>query len=69
MLGNSDHLWMWDEAGVRAALTKTGFVDIRRCKFGDAQDKAFAQVEQQDRFVDQKLDIEEIAMEARKPTG
>lgn len=67
MLGNSAHLWMWDEAAVRDALIKTGFVEVRRCRFGDAEDEGFRQVEDAGRFHDAALDIDEVAMEGRKP--
>src|SRR5262249_29127870 len=30
LLGNSVHLWMWDEKSMAAALRKVGFVDVRR---------------------------------------
>lgn len=51
-LGNSRHLWMWDEKGLARELTDAGFVRIRRCSFGDCEDSRFAEVEQADRFVD-----------------
>jgi len=63
--GGANHLWMWDEASLGAALQRAGFVAIRRCTFGDSHDAQFAMVEQQDRFVDG--DIVELAMECRKP--
>ncbi len=69
MLGNADHLWMWDEVSIAAALREAGFTEIRRCRFGDAADAAFAAVEQEDRFTDTNLDIAEIAMEAKKPAA
>lgn len=67
LLGNSQHLWMWDEGSIRAALEKVGFVDIRRCRFNDSAEPAFAQVEEHSRFYDEELGVEECAMEARKP--
>lgn len=67
LLGHSAHLWMWDEPAVCDFLKKVGFVDIRRCHFGDAEDVAFQQVECRERFHNERLDIEEVAIEARKP--
>lgn len=66
-LGGSTHLWMWDENSVAAALRKTGFTGIRRCRFGDCADAAFRQVEEAERFHDSHADIEECAMEAVRP--
>lgn len=48
--GNSAHLWMWDEKAMREQLIKHGFNDIRRASFGDAEDKNFISVEDNDRF-------------------
>lgn len=67
MIGNSEHLWMWDEAGLMALLAQAGFVDIRRCEMGDADDPDFTAVERADRFRDLGLDVRELAIEARKP--
>lgn len=64
-LGNSTHLWMWDEPSLVCALKQAGFVDIRRCAFNDSEDPAFREVE--DRFVDRTWDIEELALECRSP--
>lgn len=65
--GNADHLWMWDEPSMTAALLKTGFVDIRRCILGDAEDPGFSCVERADRFRDVGTGDIEIAMQCRKP--
>lgn len=62
-LGNSRHLWMWDEAGLRRKLREHGFVDIRRAAFGDSEDPMFSLVEEKDRFHGA------CAMEARMPGG
>lgn len=63
--GNADHRWMYDEAALCALLTEAGFVDVRRCRFGDAEDPAFAHVEDEGRFIDTGHD--ELALEARRP--
>jgi hypothetical protein len=49
-LGNSAHLWMWDERGLTEQLRTQGFKDIRRAAFGDAEDRRFDDVEEKDRF-------------------
>ncbi len=49
-LGNSAHLWMWDEKGLTAELREHGFTAVRRAAFGDAQDTHFAAVEDPERF-------------------
>jgi len=69
ILGNSDHLWMWDEASIADALRRVGFAEVRRCSFGDATDPAFALVESADRFTDTDTGIVEVAMEAIKPAS
>jgi hypothetical protein len=66
-LGNSDHLWMWDESSITQELSRAGFTDIRRCDIGDSGIKIFEQVECKGRFYDIDLGIRECAMEARKP--
>lgn len=66
-LGGSAHLWMWDEASLTAELRAAGFVAVRRCAFGDAEDDMFAEVESAGRFRDHTHDLEELALEARKP--
>jgi SAM-dependent methyltransferase len=65
--GGSTHLWMWDEKSLAAALHKTGFAGIRRCRIGDCEDAAFRQVEELGRFYDSHIGVEECAMEAVKP--
>jgi hypothetical protein len=49
-LGNSAHLWMWDEKAMREQLGNHGFKDIRRAVFGDAEDNKFHEVEDVERF-------------------
>ena len=69
LIGRSAHLWMWDEISLAAALDKTGFVDIRRCHFGDCKDGNFHLVEDAGRFYDTNDGVEECGMEALKPAG
>lgn len=49
-LGNSAHLWMWDEKTMTETLKQHGFTAIRRCSFGDAADPKFSKVENKERF-------------------
>jgi hypothetical protein len=63
----SSHLWMWDNVAMRAELERCGFEQIRECRFGDAADPAFAELEDASRFFDQTLQRDECAMEARRP--
>lgn len=49
-LGNSSHLWMWDEKAMAEQLRLHGFKDIRRTAFGDAEDRRFDDVENEERF-------------------
>ena len=49
-LGNSAHLWMWDERSLGEKLHGHGFREIRRAAFGDAEDKKFNEVEDAGRF-------------------
>ena len=44
-LGNSAHLWLWDEKSMASTLKKVGFKRIRRASFGDAIDSRFIEVE------------------------
>jgi hypothetical protein len=61
------HLWMWDTVSMGAELERAGFVEVRECKFGDAADPAFRELENEARFVDTTLQRPECAMEGRKP--
>jgi SAM-dependent methyltransferase len=67
--GNAYHLWMWDEQSMGAALRKTGFVNVRRCSFGDSGDPRFDAVEERGRFFDERCNGDECAMEAWKPAS
>jgi SAM-dependent methyltransferase len=60
-LGNSAHLWMWDELSLAEALGEHGFADVRRAEFGDSEDPAFSKVEELSRF------YYACAMQAVKP--
>lgn len=60
-MGNSSHLWMWDHKSLEQELAAVGFVNIRRCVFGDSPDPMFKLVEDPGRFTDA------VAIESRKP--
>ena len=59
-LGNSHHLWMWDQKAMTAKLAQHGFRDIRRARLGDAEDERFNAVEDGNRFAGS------LAMQCRK---
>jgi hypothetical protein len=50
MLGNSTHLWMWDELSVARTLREVGFKELRRAAFGDSEEPMFGEVEEASRF-------------------
>jgi SAM-dependent methyltransferase len=51
LIGNSQHLWMWDYKGIAAELEHTGFVEIRHAEYGDSRYPEFETVEDPDRWV------------------
>mgnify|MGYP001110294946 CR=1 FL=1 len=59
-LGNSAHLWLWDEKSLAKKLAEHGFKEIRRASFGDAEDPRFNEVEDKGRFENA------LAMQCRK---
>jgi SAM-dependent methyltransferase len=63
--GNSKHRWMWHQDSMAKMLLQAGFVAVRRCGFGDAEDNMFALVESKERFED--TGYFELAMEAVRP--
>ena len=50
LLGNSAHLWMWDEKSLSRELHEAGFRDVRRAEYGDCVDPMFKLVEDRSRF-------------------
>lgn len=60
MLGNSRHLWMWDEPSIATSLKAAGFSEPRRAYFGDSEEPAFFECEDAGRFEGA------VAFEARK---
>jgi predicted SAM-dependent methyltransferase len=61
VLGNGQHLWMWDYKSIEDELKKQGFVEIRRAEFNDSVDPAFSDVEESGRFVNA------VGVECKKP--
>jgi hypothetical protein len=51
LFGNSAHLWMWDFKSIQFELHNVGFVNIRKCDFGDCDDTMFKFVEDESRFI------------------
>ncbi len=60
--GNSAHLWMYDFSALKALLEQVGFIAVRRCELGDADDPMFGLVEHRGRFFEGGE--RELAMEA-----
>ena len=50
LLGNSQHLWMWDYKSIESELRRAGFVEIRKARFGDSVDPLFGDVEEKGRW-------------------
>jgi len=50
LMGNSNHLWMWDFKSIVAELNNAGFSFVRRAQFGDSEDNQFNQVEELSRW-------------------
>ena len=50
LLGNSQHLWMWDYKSIESELRNAGFIEIRRARFGDSADLLFGEVEEKGRW-------------------
>ena len=50
LIGNSQHLWMWDFKGLAAELENAGFVHIRRAVFNDSAYSEFLAAEDGDRW-------------------
>ncbi len=49
-LGNSHHLWMWDQYSLAGELKVAGFKSVRSCSFNDSIDPHFKLVEEAGRF-------------------
>lgn len=49
-LGNSDHLYMWDQFSLAQVLRQAGFTQVRPCRFHDCPDPMFRLVEEASRF-------------------
>jgi hypothetical protein len=60
LFNTSEHLWMWDEVSLTHELKCHGFVQVRRCHFGDCEDQMFSLVEDRVRFENA------LAIEARR---
>ena len=50
IIGNSKHMWMWDEMSLTKALTDAGFTGIRRAGYRDSGIPEFDSVEREDRW-------------------
>ncbi|MCG6134893.1 MAG: methyltransferase [Nostoc sp. LLA-1] len=52
VLGNSNHLWMWDFNSLKYELETVGFVNVRKATYHDSHDMMFRFVEHEEAFVD-----------------
>lgn len=52
ILGNSQHLWLWDYPALQRTLAECGFSSVRRAEFGDHNDSAFTAAEDAGRWQD-----------------
>tara|TARA_A100001015_G_scaffold319645_1_gene443192 strand:- start:5597 stop:6223 length:627 start_codon:yes stop_codon:yes gene_type:complete len=50
LIGNSNHLWMWDYKGIEEELRLAGFLCISRAEFNDSKNKDFAEIEDIERW-------------------
>lgn len=50
ILGNREHLYMWDHISLSHQLARAGFKKIRHCNFNDSSDPMFRRVEEESRF-------------------
>ena len=65
LFGNSRHLWMYDTRSMSKELENKNFKNIDVCKFGDSNIKAFEEVEEQGRFVDNE-NLPEVCIQCTK---
>lgn len=50
IMGNSNHLWMWDYESIREELSNIGFRHIRKASYLDSKDEKFIEVESEARW-------------------
>lgn len=58
IFGSSRHLWMFDNKNMHDELKKFQFSLIRKCEFGDSGINFFTEVEDKNRFIDEKGHVE-----------
>jgi hypothetical protein len=51
LMGNANHLWMWDSKSLISELKNVGFTNVRICKYSDSGDSMFQYVEDPNRFI------------------
>ena len=61
MLGNSQHVWLWDYKAIEAELSRVGFCEVRRAEFGDSASEIFSEVEESSRWANS------LGFECRNP--
>ena len=63
--GHTKHLWMYDYSSLNHELIKAGFINIKKCNYGDSAITIFSEVEEQDRFFDD-YGMSEVCIECSK---
>jgi predicted SAM-dependent methyltransferase len=66
LFGGSRHRWMYDDESLKNELTEAGFINIRKCEFGDSGSEIFSEVEDEDRFHSKSGKFKEIAFHCLK---
>jgi predicted SAM-dependent methyltransferase len=65
VFSNSGHRWMWDYLSLNQALSRHGFINIKKFQPGDCSDEMFLRPERPHQFGDG--DIYGLALECTKP--
>ena len=65
IIGNSSHLWMYDNKSMLMELKKANFTNIRKCQLGDSNISVFSEVEEESRFYQNDGDPE-VAFQCSK---
>jgi len=65
IFSKSQHKYMYDERSFLNELKTSGFVNIKKCKYGDSQIKYFSEIERKQRFIEDG-NMKAIAYECSK---
>jgi predicted SAM-dependent methyltransferase len=67
VMRNWGHRFIYDETVLRRTLEMIGFIDVKRCRFGESDDEALRAIENPERAPPGMVEIETIVVEATKP--